>query len=218
MRHAAALAMSFMAFFSSVGFADIVFYGSPGGVQPDENVLLADNGIPALSLIGTTNQTNQPVLFTQPVSPELIVSPSSGQSRIAGNDGAFTSLRIQFQDTNWVFTEFEANPIFTGGGITFTVGVVEPNATLSTQNFISGNGQSYFGIEAINGQRIAYVDITGPLNSIEDVRQIRIGGVEDTTPGPTPVPLPASVWGGMALCGLLAIRQVIRNRQSRACV
>ena len=209
---AATAALALSALLAPSARADIIFYGSPGSVQPEENVLLPDNGVAALSLTGLTNQTNTTVLFTQPTSPELIVSPASGQSRIASNDGvAFTSLRTM-QAGGFSFTEFEANPHFLTAGINFTVGVREIDGSLSQQVFVSGAGQSYFGLEAINGQRMEWVDITGPLNSIQDVRQIRIGGVAQVTAVPEPGAVAFGVIMGGSLLGLI----VRGRRRSRS--
>jgi hypothetical protein len=207
---AATAALALSALLAPSAKADIIFYGSPGGVQPEENVLLSNNGIADTELFGVTNQTGTQVKFTQPRAPEMIVSPSSGQSRIAAADGgAFTSLRTELA-TGFSFTKFEANPIYTGAGISFTVGVREIDNTLNQQTFISGAGQSYFGIEAINGQRIAYVDINvlpanGRENVIQDVRQIRIGGVArtvDVVPEPGAVAFGVVMGGG--LLGMMA--------------
>ena len=210
---AATAALALSALLAPSAKADIIFYGTPGGVQPEENVLLSNNGIAAMSLTGTTNQTGTQVIFTQPRDAEMIVSPSSGQSRIASQDGvAFSSLRTTLA-TGFSFTEFEANPIFTTGGITFTVGVREIDGTSSQTSFVSGNGQSYFGIEAINGQRMEWVDInvqnpvggTALSNVIQDVRQIRIGGVArtaDVVPEPGAVAFGVVMGGG--LLGMMA--------------
>ena len=187
--------------------ADIVFHDGAGAVQPDENVLLP-TGQSGTTINGTTNQTNTPVIFTQPTSPETLTTPANGQARIASADQVgYTSLRTELA-SGFSFTEFEANPVFTSADLSFTVGVVEPNGDVNSHVFISGSGNSFFNLQAINGQSMKYVDITGPTNSIRDVRQIRIGGIAATA-----VPLPLAGWGGLALLGGLGITKGLRSRR-----
>jgi len=209
---AAAVGAMSLALFAPAAKADIVFYTSAGGIQPEENVLLQNNDVQGLVITGTTNQTQTLITFTQPVSPELLVSPSQGQSRIAGADGAFTSLRTSVA-AGTTFTLFEANPTFLNSGVTFTVGVVEDNGQTSTQSFVSGAGQSYFGVQAILGQRISYVDILGPTNSIADVRQIRIGGIARTTTNPVPEP---SEWLAMGMAAASVGGLMVRARRRKS--
>ncbi|HVK01861.1 MAG TPA: hypothetical protein VM490_00150, partial [Armatimonadaceae bacterium] len=80
-----------------------------------------------------------------------------------------------------------------------------------TGTFTSGNGQSYFGVQAIAGQRISFIDIVGPTNSIQDVRQIRIGGVQSTV---TVVPEPGAVAFGVVMGGGL-LGLIARGKRRR---
>ena len=173
----------------SAAKADMIFHDGAGFIQPAENVLLP-TGQTGLTVTGETNQTHVTVNFSQPTLPEQITTPANGQSRIAGVDGAYTSLRIELA-SGYFFTQLEANPIFLSGGIDFVVGAFDPVNSIWTEHFISGSGNSYFSVEATDGWLISYVDITGPANSIQDVRQIRIGGVQNGQ-GPLPVPEPGT--------------------------
>jgi hypothetical protein len=205
---AAAVALGIVALASAPARADIIFYDSPGGIQPEENVLLVSNQV-GPAIIGTTNQTDSVVNFTQPVLAENLTTPASGQARIAAVDGAYTSLRTSL--ASGTFSLFEANPIFLSGGVPFNVIVTEDNGTKTTREFTSGSGQSYFGVQAIAGQRISFIDIVGPTNSIQDVRQIRIGGVQSTL---NPVPEPGAVAFGVVMGGGL-LGLVARGRRRR---
>jgi hypothetical protein len=174
-----ALALAGMAFIPAAGRADIVFFPSPGPVQPDENVQYNDiPNPPDLTVLGTTNQTTTPLLFNQPVAPETLFTPSRGQARIESTDGFFTSLRAQFEAPLLGFTEFEANPNIATSGLMYTVRVTETNNQVNDFSFESkGGGQNFFGLRAIDGQVIRSVAILGPTNQLQDVRQIRVGGV-----------------------------------------
>ncbi len=207
---AAAMGALSLLFLAPAAHADIVFFDGAGGVQPEENVLLRNDNVLGMSLTGTTNQTNTLITFTQPLSPENLVSPSEGQSRIAGADGAFTSLRTAVA-SGTTFSLFEANPMFLSGGTAFTVRVTEDNGQISNRNFVSGNGQSFFGVQAVAGQRISFIDILAPANTIADVRQIRIGGIATaTTPNPIPEP---SEWMAMGMAAASVGGLMVRARR-----
>jgi len=210
---AAAVGAMSLALFAPAAQADILIFGTPGFIQPEENVLLPQ-GQNAEIITGITNQTNASVTFTQPSLPEALVTPGAGQARIAAEDGVgFTSLRTRLTTEGATFTLFEANPVFTGAGFTFTVGVQEDNGQVTSQNFVSGAGQSYFGVQAILGQRISFVDITGPASSIQDVRQIRIGGVQG--PGINPIPEP-SEWLAMSMAAASVGGLMVRARRRKS--
>ena len=206
---AATAALGLIALASAPARADIIFYNSPGGIQPEENVLLVSNQV-GPTIEGTTNQTDSLVNFTQPVLPENLTTPANGQARIAAVDGAYTSLRTSLA-SGTTFSLFEANPIFLSGGLPFNVIVTEDNGATTTGTFTSGNGQSYFGVQAIAGQRISFIDIVGPTNSIQDVRQIRIGGVQSTV---TVVPEPGAVAFGVVMGGGL-LGLIARGKRRR---
>jgi hypothetical protein len=162
--------------------ADIVFHTSPGAIQPKENILFNQAGLVSSGnpVQGVTNQTGQIVTL---LGNENLVTPSAGQARVEGADGAFTSLMISLADPAYSFTELEFNVNLLSDA-TITLNVLEPNGQMSNAVF-SGDkaGENYFGIQAINGQRIQSVTITAAADSIQDVRQIRVGGVAIPEPG-----------------------------------
>ena len=196
--------------------AGLIIEDSPSFVQPDENVLLRDDNAAALTTTGITNQTQTLVLFSQPVSPEEILSPSQGQARIDAVDGEFTSLRIQLEN-GLVFTELEANPHIISAGLSYTISAFDLLGTLlGSATFTSAHGQNYFGVLATEGTLIGWVDLIAPTNAIEDVRQVRIGGVQEAPEEGPPdeerpeeqepvVPEPATIalmgLGGLGLLG-----------------
>ena len=64
----------------------IVFDEPPFPANPDENVLLTTD-VAAVTVTGTTNQTNSTVIFT---GNETLVAPPNGQARIEAVDGGVT--------------------------------------------------------------------------------------------------------------------------------
>src|SRR5687768_1653130 len=119
--------------------AGVIIEDRPSFVQPDENVLLRDDNSAGLTTTGVTNQTRTLVLFSQPVSPELILSPSQGQARIDAVDGEFTSLRIELAN-GLMFTELEANPHITGSGLSYTISAFDVlGGLLGSATFTSAN-------------------------------------------------------------------------------
>ena len=170
--------------------AGLIIEDRPSFVQPDENVLLRDDNVAALTTAGITNQTRTLVLFSQPVAAESILSPSQGQARIDAVDGEFASLRIELEQ-GLLFTELEANPHIVSRGLSYTILAFDAlGALLGSATFTSANGQNYFGVLATGGTLIRYVDFLAPTNAIEDVRQVRIGGIrpEEIEP-PEEVPI-----------------------------
>ncbi len=194
-----ALALAAMAFVPATGRADLVFSTSPGTLQPGENVLFdAFPDQSGTSVLGTTNQTNTTVLFTQPFEQVTLVTPSRGQARVAASSGNFTSLQTQLQNTSLGFTRFEANPNLATGGERVTVRVIETNNQQTDFFFdAKASGQNFFSVEAILGQQIRSVAIftpSGGLMTVQDVAQIRISGI-----GVTAVPEASS----LALMGIV---------------
>jgi hypothetical protein len=187
--------------------ADIVFFEGAGFVQPEENVLLNFN-LSGATITGTTNQSGTLITFSQPDLPENLITPSNGQASIQAGDGAFTSLRTAVS-SGTTFTLFEANPSFLTGGTLFTVRVTEDNGQVSNRTFTAGNGQSFFGVQAVANQRISFIDILAPANSISEVSQVRIGGIS-TAANPVPEP---SEWVAMGMAAASVGGLMVRARR-----
>jgi len=186
----AAFIIAIMAGYNSASAGFITFYDGAGSIQPQQNVLLTNN-LMGESFIGETNQTHTQVLFSQPVLSETLLTPPQGQATIESADGFFTSLRIQLED-GFFFTQLEANPIFTAKDLVFKVTAVDSMGVEFMEEFMSGQGQSYFGLAATD-LFIKYVDIIGDENSLEKVGQVRIDGVTDNPEFGPGVPEPASL-------------------------
>jgi len=167
--------------------ADIII-ATGNNPQPDENVLL-NTGMTGNPIFGTTNQTGFSVRFT---SNENITAPAMGQARIEAVDGTLNQLLIDVPGAT--FTSLILNiDAAAAGSVTFTV--TEDNGMTTMGTFALGaSGENFFTITAINGQRISSVlfttNVAMVITSVDDVAQIRIGGLQPTQ---TPIPEPASM-------------------------
>jgi hypothetical protein len=167
--------------------ADIII-ATGNNPQTDENVLL-NTGLTGNPIFGTTNQTGFSVRFT---SNENITAPAMGQARIEAVDGTLNQLLVDIPGAT--FTSLILNiDAAAAGQVTFTV--TEDNGMTTMGTFALGaSGENFFTITAINGQRISSVlfttNVAMVITSVDDVAQIRIGGVQPTQ---TTIPEPTSM-------------------------
>lgn len=212
LRRAAALCFVAAAAVSAAR-ADITFFSGPGAIQPDENVLFNDPGLisTGLTVTGKTNQTGTTVFFT---GNETLTTPSGGQARIDAVDGSFTSLLINL-GSGLSFTQLELNPDLTANGM-FRLTVTEIDGTTSFRDFSgSGAGQNFVSVRATNNQFIQSALLSAPTNTIDDVAQIRIGPIFQSTAGGPPQQVVIPEPGTLALVGasLLPLAGILRRRR-----
>jgi hypothetical protein len=200
-----ALALGF-ALAPSAARADIVF--DPGNHPPlGETVQFPTTNVPGNTVVGETNQSDTPVNFT---STETIVAPSAGQARVEATDGSLNDISVAL-DPGQTFNHLIFNP-FDGSG-NATVTVTEDNGDVSAFVYALGNGQNFLTISAINGQRIASVNISAP-GGFEDLRQTRVGGFQGEIV-PEPMSMALLAGGGLPLLGILRRRRR-RDEESTA--
>jgi hypothetical protein len=191
--------------------ADVTITDANIAGNPEQNVLLS-NDTTAMFIVGLTNQTNTPVVFT---GEEDLVDPSNGQARIEAVDDAFDFLEITLQNPALAFTwlEFNLNSAYDGD---VTITAIDNFGTEFAQILnLDDNGENRINIFATNNQYIKLVRIEA-AGDLQDIRQVRIEG-RNRDFGVTPneiVPEP-STWALMIL-GFGAAGAMLRRRAVHA--
>jgi len=188
--------------------ADIVFIQGPTSAA-DENIQFNDPGLITTGnpVTGATNQTSTVFSFSSNVN---LTTPSQGQARIErAGGGTFNTLTITPVNPLVTFNELDFNiNAVANGFVTFTA--VENNGQVNTsQAFtLDASGQNFFSVTAINNQRIRSVMFTTTVG-IQDVRQVRVGGIATGTPtAPIPEPMTLLLFG----TGLAGVAARLRRR------
>jgi hypothetical protein len=199
---------------ASMASATIVVLEGPGNFAGDENVLFQDDdtGNP---LGAVTNQTNTGVNFT---SNQVLSAPSGGQARVESNTATdLSNLGIDLVDPLLFFTTAIFNIDATANSsIALSVDwVCATGATCAggatgtfNNNFnIGQNGENFFRIQAVDNQLIDNISFTTAASAavIENVSQIRLGGVTDEEGGGGPSEIPEPMTMGLFGGGLLGL-------------
>ncbi len=197
--------------------ADIIVF--PGIIpQSDgENVLL-NTGLTGSTITGTLNQSGFLVDFNS--TGGLLTAPADGQARIEGGTGnnPFSQLTFGLQGGG-TFLGAIFNIDATTNGI-FALSVTEPNGEITTFSFaLSGFGQNFFTVLAINDQQISSISLTSTDTTFADVAQVTIsgaaGGMSVPDGGSTAILLGASLTGlGIVGRGCRAVSRASRASQS----
>jgi hypothetical protein len=140
-----------------------------------ENILFNDPLLidDAMTVTGVSKDSGTIFSFTEDTTD--LTTPSSGQALVTANDGLFDSLLIAAIDPLLVFNLFEANVNVTG---TPMLRITATGAETVVFDFLAGNGENRFGIYTLDNQFISSVLIEAlGGESIQDVRQIRVGGI-----------------------------------------
>jgi hypothetical protein len=156
--------------------ADVIF--QLGNVpQIDENVLFNDPGLISTgnTVQGATNQTGRIFNFG---SNEMLTTPSQGQARIEAVNNPFNLFTIQGQpNTTFESAIFNLNAAASG---TVTIMVTNQLGQVESQTLsVDANGENFFTLTTNQTQSIRSISISGA--SLNDVRQIRIGGASAPT-------------------------------------
>jgi hypothetical protein len=165
--------------------ADIVV--TPGvNNQGTDNVLL-NPATDVLTVTGQVGPTNALVNFTSTSGSHLLNANPSGQATVSGGTGNTALTQLTFGlSTGQAFTRavFNINAS-TAGSVTILVQGININGgSFSQVVTVDANGQNFFTVDAINGQLITSISLTGTTAVFADVRQVRLGGVQ-TVPEPT---------------------------------
>lgn len=214
------LAAAFAAVLAAAPASAAVIIGTgAGAVQPDENLLFNNDPVNGLTITGITNQSHTQVSVT---GGETLVG-NGGQARVEAADDRISSafayqglsgqlLGFDFADSAKAFDQAEFK-VFVGSG-TATVLTLTAFTTAGQQVQqafdIPSNG--FFYLNATGGDLIDRFSFAAN-GSVEDVRQIRIGGVQEIGEQVSAaVPEPAT-WAMMIL-GFGGLGAALRARRA----
>jgi hypothetical protein len=216
---------------SSAAHAAVTFHTTNGTFTPalgvagitDANILFNEAGLLASGPVVQGNSNTTPTFVVDFTGDVNLTTPAMGQARIeAQSGGTFTDLCISLNDPNAFFKslsfEIMPHPVDgVRGNTTLGIDVVTltgSNLNLTNYNLPIGNaGLTFFGVIADGNSTLKSVWLTGDV-LIDDVRQVRIGGLgmDGNTPPPAETPEPAT----MALLGLGAAPLIGRLRRRTA--
>ena len=186
--------------------------------QGTENVLFNEPGLigTGTTVQGITNNTQVIVNF---IGTEELTTPSGGQARIESSDGnGFRDLTIELDPVGASFTKIVLNldvvnadgdgqVLFSaievgGGAATFSPMALWP---------IGAAGENFFTLVSdIGFESVSFTTNIGVAVDLDNVQQIRLGGVNDGVPG-VPEVSSLAAWGVcLAGAGLVMYR---RNRR-----
>ena len=206
----AILASAALGLFAAPAEAGVTFSVNGGG-NPEENVLLTA-GAAGNPVFGVTNQTNATIRFD---SDTTLVVPAQGQARIEAQTGLLSTLCISIEDALFdSFNDVEFNINAASDGSVLLQAFFGADE-LAAQSFnLDAAGQNRFRIRGTDGTAFTKVCLTSS-SIIQDVRQIRLGGVrDDNNPGGggDVVPEPGSM--ALLVGGILPIAGFLRRRRA----
>jgi hypothetical protein len=202
----AILALALLAIAKPVS-AGITLGTGAGTVQPDQNLLFNNNPPNGITIQGVTNSTNTLVDIT---GNETLLG-NGGQARVESVDGnGYQKATFKFNNPFLAMTSFEFNLNPRGNG-TFNVTIrawTFSGNVLTTLASSLGNGSNFFYGIATGGDLIARFEVeTAGANQIEDIRQIRLGGIQDSRSPVVPEPMSAiSALVGLSLVAAARFR------------
>lgn len=213
-----ALAAGLMLGGASVANAAVIFgTGNPGNAGTDNVVFNGCSGSLTQSGSNTVQGclNNSPTTIVDFTSDENLVA-NGGQAKIEAADGAFDNLDIYLDAVGGTFSKIilALNTDGQGAGadsgnIIFTVFLEGGGSVTSSPFAISGNSNLFFYIEGSAGEKFTKVSFVSDVGVnavlLDEVSQVRLGGVQV----PVPEPMALALLGG----GLLGLGFVSRRRR-----
>ena len=163
---------------TSPAAAAILISNSAGAVQPDEKVLFTDST--GHTVLGDTNQTHSSVSFASLANVDLNAY-AGGQARVAAASGPLDTLKFFLTDGgSFNSVEFALHG---ADSSTNTVTVTFLGSFGSTsQAFDLDRGNNWFSAKTDNGDTISAVMFDTNGLGVDDIRQIRLGGIAAAVP------------------------------------
>ncbi len=202
---ATALMLSSVALSNAHALVVISSGNTPGG----DNVLFNNNPPNGTTVTGILNTNNN---FNVNFESTQVLLGNGGQARVEAVNGNDLNNICVFLDPGLGFTQYVGNPFDATRNSTLTItvqsvdqfGNIEPQ----TIGMLSvGNGQNFFTVQALNGELITKIRLTG--TDFQDLRQNRIVGAQFLPIPSSNVPEPGSValLIGMATVCSIALRR-----------
>jgi len=178
-----------------------------GGEGTGNNVIFQNVVGNGTQILSTDTNVGNRVTFT---STDLLNINSNGQARITATDGSLNALEWHLSNLTLGYDlgVFNINvPNQNDNPATsVTIYAYDQNNTEFSQAFSLGNGQNFFTVDSDNVQSITSIRFVATGGTVDDVRQVRIEGVESITAVPEP-----STWAmmilGFAGVGFMAYRR-----------
>jgi len=176
--------------------------------QPDEQNVLLNKGETGTTIFGLTNQTQTLVQFTS--TTDTLTAPANGQARVEAVDTILNNVTVSVPDGTFGDLIFNA---FIGGQPKIDDGLLSIVAATSagSQTFTQaiGNGQNFFTVVANTGVRINSITLSS-TTGFNDLRQVRISGVQ----GGQVIPEPGTL--ALAGTGLLPLAGAVLRKRRRS--
>jgi len=218
-RSAVLSAVAILAMSAGSAQAAVIFgTGNPGNAGTDNVIFnncsgsLTQSG--SSTVQGCLNSSRSTIVnFT---SDENLVA-SGGQALIQAADGAFDNLDIYLDAAGTTFSKLilALNTDGSGvnadsGNIIFTAFLSGGGTVTSSAFAISGNSNHFFYIEGNAGETFTKVSFASDIGVnavlLDDVSQVRLGGVSSPVPGPAAI--------GLLGLGLLGLGLAARRRRA----